>query len=397
MTKENKKYIFDFSILNPIITKKVISMEKKKVLHILNEIKQSGAETMLECAAEEWKSSGFDLYVLSTGPILGSYAQNLEKVGYTCFHIPFNKLFLVPTISFMLKLFFLLKNNHFDVVHIHPERGNFTYACIAFFAGTKAIIRTVHHIFPLPKTMFWRGIRVIRIVQRFVIQKILKVVITSNSPSGLQNEKTEYFIENQLIPNWYNSNKYKLAYKSKSKKIFGCNESQMIFVSLGGNWPYKNYKAIVESFGLIDNDAKYFIIGPDSNSEINSYIKLKGLGGKVKHLGIVDDPLEYLSAADVYIMASTEEGFGIAAVEAMAVGLPMVLSNAKALCDFQQVTNDIEWCDTNPDSIAKSINTILTYSENDLENKSFALSEVAKNNYSIEKVVSQFSRLYKGN
>ena len=70
---------------------------KLRVLHILGELKPSGAECMLKVAAEEFSSLGIQNEILSTGiEQIGPYAPMMTGVGYEVHHIPFAKSFNGP-------------------------------------------------------------------------------------------------------------------------------------------------------------------------------------------------------------------------------------------------------------------------------------------------------------
>ncbi len=56
-----------------------------------------------------------------------------------------------------------------------------------------------------------------------------------------------------------------------------------------------------------------------------------------------------------HIMPSSKEGLGLAAVEAMASGLPALLSNNPALCDFQQNVNGISYFTPEVEPIAAAM------------------------------------------
>ncbi len=68
--------------------------------------------------------------------------------------------------------------------------------------------------------------------------------------------------------------------------------------------------------------------------------KLDKLGGKVKFFGFIakhEDVLATISSAKVYCSPSTVEGFGITAIEAAALGVPMVLADIPA---FREVSKN---------------------------------------------------------
>ncbi len=62
-----------------------------RILHVLNELRPSGAETMLRAAAASWRQHGFTGEILSTGEVAGAYADALRLAGYRIHHLPFAK------------------------------------------------------------------------------------------------------------------------------------------------------------------------------------------------------------------------------------------------------------------------------------------------------------------
>jgi glycosyltransferase involved in cell wall biosynthesis len=364
----------------------------RKVLHILSELKPSGAETMLECAADIFTKEGIKTSILSTGKNIGVYATALQSKGYAVQHIPFTK-----SISFFIKFIKNLKINNYDAVHIHVEQAFIYYAFIIWLYGVKKVIRTVHHIYP------WNGYLKYRsMIHRKICVNILGVIFTSNSLSGKNNEKKYYDIDNVLIPNWFDSNKYKSRSKSDyiiSRKNLDIHDDQMIIVSLGGNSGYKNYNLIVEALSLLQKEVKvlYLQVGSlmDEEADIKELARSLKVEDKVRFCGRVQDPLPYLNCADVYIMPSSIEGFGVAAAEAMAVGLPSILSNRPALSDFKHDCEEIVYTDCDPVSIATAIGTMWNWG---LERRWISgqkLAQVMQKKYGLDVGPLEFIKLYK--
>ena len=70
--------------------------------------------------------------------------------------------------------------------------------------------------------------------------------------------------------------------------------------------------------------------GPDSGAAFDEAQSL-GVSDRVQFLGLVDDVLPILAAADLLLLPSETESFGLAALEAMASGIPVVGSNTGGL------------------------------------------------------------------
>ena len=164
----------------------------EKILHILNAIEFSGAEIMLKEAAPMLVKNGFELHALSTGDEIGQYAYILRSCEYKVHHIPFKK-----SAKYFIKFYHLIREKKYDVVHIHPERAFFWHALVAKQAGVKNTIRTVHSVFN-----FSGYLRIKRMIQRFVANKVLGVNFISIGSSVAEMEKNIFFNNTILIPNW---------------------------------------------------------------------------------------------------------------------------------------------------------------------------------------------------
>ena len=129
--------------------------------------------------------------------------------------------------------------------------------------------------------------------------------------------------------------KFKSKNKYKSREKLGLSQTSKILLSVGRLEPIKGYDVLINALSFLnisdDFDVRLLIIGGDSKSQnelerLNS-LKLKhGLSNQINFLGAIDhDELPiYFSAADVFVMPSAYETFGIAALEASACNLPVI-------------------------------------------------------------------------
>ena len=62
-----------------------------KILHVLNELRASGAEGMLKNSSDYIREAGVELCVMSTGDEVGNYARVLEDSKFQVIHLPFKK------------------------------------------------------------------------------------------------------------------------------------------------------------------------------------------------------------------------------------------------------------------------------------------------------------------
>lgn len=365
-------------------------VQKVRVLHILGELKPSGAECMLRVAAKNFAEHGIDTEILSTGTEhVGAFASALREVGYAVHHIPFSK-----SILFFIKVSNLIRLRHYDVVHIHSERANFWFGLSAKLAGVRRIVSTVHAIFA-----FQGWLRLRRMLFRRLQEK-LGVIRIAISPSVRENEQLVFGSSIDVVPNWYDHDHFRPP--TPEQRIFararlGIADGAFAVVSVGNCSKIKNHQAVLEALPLLPNELSvvYLHVGGEETDCPEKQLAQKlGIENIVRFLGQLQDPLPILHAADAYVMPSINEGFGIAALEALAVGLPSILSDVPGLRDFGLDYPNIHYCKLSPVEIATSISDLAELDLSTRQQMTIKYSEISKKKYGIDIGVRNYSRLY---
>jgi glycosyltransferase involved in cell wall biosynthesis len=105
-----------------------------------------------------------------------------------------------------------------------------------------------------------------------------------------------------------------------------------VFLTVARLEPVKNLPLLLKAFARIAEplDARLLIAGSGSQeAALRARIGVLGLEERVQLLGYVTSPRPYLRAADAFVLASNEEGFGQVLSEAMREGLPVISTDAK--------------------------------------------------------------------
>jgi N-acetyl-alpha-D-glucosaminyl L-malate synthase BshA len=110
--------------------------------------------------------------------------------------------------------------------------------------------------------------------------------------------------------------------------------SQKIVIHVSNFRPVKRVTAVVEIFARVRREipARLLMVGdgPDVGDALR-LARAKGIGDDVQFLGEQDQVVPLLSSADVFLLPSGQESFGLAALEAMACGVPVVASRVGGL------------------------------------------------------------------
>ncbi len=317
------------------------------VLHILYELRSSGAEIMLKIAAPYMKDKGVLQHVLSTAQSRGDFAEHFSNEGIVIHHIPYSN-----SLAFMVKFVRLLKQHKFDVVQIHVERTFLTFAILSRFAGVPVIIRTLH------STYLFEGVtRVNRAIRRWIV-RLLGVIQVSVSAAIQQNEQKRFRNPTLQINNWFDDAKFyppSDAERVSARKQFNLSDDQKIIISVGNCAPVKNHESIIRAIAMLKKDnvhLVYWHIGEEDaeKKEQKLVLDLK-LESVIKFWGKQNSVRDFLWAADVYVMPSFHEGLSIAMLEALATGITCVLAKSPGLVEWGGTFPQIIYSDTTPQDL----------------------------------------------
>ncbi len=285
-----------------------------RVLHVLNTGSFSGAENVAITIIKQTKDRVEGIYVSLDGQI----RTVLNEADITFY--PVEKL----NVSSLRKAIKELKP---DIIHAH----DFTASVISALCAPKSVrvISHLHNNPPWIKSINAKTIAYAAISSRF--EKILTVsqaVITEFVLGRIFDSKTEVIgnpIDVSAIRN-------KLEV-DKDDKI---PESDIAFLgrlSLPKN-PLR-FLDIIKSISEKIPDIRVAMIGDgELRAEIEQKIKELNLEAIVTLYGFQSNPYKYLAKSKVLCMPSLWEGFGLAAIEALALGKPVFAAPVGGLVDI---------------------------------------------------------------
>ena len=134
--------------------------------------------------------------------------------------------------------------------------------------------------------------------------------------------------------------------------------------------------------------------GPDA-SDAMALARSLGVGDAVIFLGEQDRVVPLLSAADVFLLPSAQESFGLAALEAMACELPVVASRVGGLPEVvEDGVSGFLHDQADLEGMAQSALRLLT--DEALRRRAAARSRaIAENRYSVTRIVPVYEAFYR--
>lgn len=235
--------------------------------------------------------------------------------------------------------------HRYDIVHAQD--------CISANAVPRCV-RTIHHLdhFTTPELAACH--------EKAILQPYAHVCV---SPAVAEEVEAGWGIHPVVIPNGVAAHRFEAAEGSISAASWRRRLGRYV-LAVGGIEPRKGSLDLLESFSrLNDPDLELVIAGGETLFDYRDYRakwdRLAGdLGIHPQVFGSVDhDDLPGLVAgASVFAMTSTKEGFGLAAMEALAAGVPVV---ARDLPVLRELFGGIAWLADSPPEFARGLRALL--------------------------------------
>ena len=232
------------------------------------------------------------------------------------------------------KLVEVVKYENLDLLHVHYA---IPHAAVAYMA--KKILIAEGKYVPVITTLHGTDITLVgkhksfAPVVAFSINKSDGVTAVSES---LKQQTLDYFdIKNEIkvINNFIDFDRFRRVDKDHFKKAIAPN-GEKILTHTSNFRKVKRVKDVIRIFEKVQKKipSKLLMIGDGpERRNLEDLCRQLGLCDEIRFLGKQDAVEELLAISDLFIMPSSNESFGLAALEAMACEVPVISSNAGGL------------------------------------------------------------------
>ena len=229
------------------------------------------------------------------------------------------------------KMVSVVKNEKLDLLHVHYA---IPHASAAYMA--KQILKTEGILIPVITTLHGTDITLVgkdasyEPVVTFSINQSDGVTAVSKD---LRKQTYEFFKitkEIEVIPNFIDLEKFKKQKKDHFKKAI-CPNDEALVVHTSNFRKVKRIGDVIQIFYNIHKEipSKLLMIGDGpERAGAEKMCRDMGICDDIRFLGKLEAVEEVLSVADLFLMPSEKESFGLAALEAMACEVPVISSNA---------------------------------------------------------------------
>jgi len=251
--------------------------------------------------------------------------HEVDLMNYPLFHYPPYELALAS------KMVDVVKFEKLDLLHVHYA---IPHASAAYMA--KQILKTEGINIPVITTLHGTDITLVGKDPSFEPVVTFSINqsdgVTAVSEDLKKDTLSQFNVKNdiEVIPNFIDLKRFKKQKKEHFKKAI-CPNNEKLIVHTSNFRKVKRVDDVVKVFYNIRKKipAKLLLVGdgPERN-KIENLCRELGTCDDIRFLGKLEAVEEVLSVADLFMMPSEKESFGLAALEAMACEVPVISSNA---------------------------------------------------------------------
>src|SRR5271155_1809116 len=185
--------------------------------------------------------------------------------------------------------------------------------------------------------------------------------------------------------------------REKARRNLQLLEGTLAILLIGNDWKKKGLRCLIEAVGRLSNpELRILVVGHDESFSYDEILRRNGLENRMTILPIVPQVESYYAAADMYAGPSLEDSFAIPPLEAMACGLPVIVSRQAGVSEL--VTHGVDGFvledPTDSRQLAELIQRI--YTSADLRQKLGVRAEATARHYTWQRNAEEMGKVFAG-
>ncbi|MHA2961924.1 glycosyltransferase family 4 protein [Priestia megaterium] len=271
---------------------------------------------------------------------LSNFKDNPSNYGIVTHHIDLvRNPFSMKNIKAYRQMIDLIKKEEFDAIHCNTPIGGVLGRLCGRKLKVPKVIYTAHgfHFYegaPPVKSSLFKSVE-------FLLSKYTDAIITMNEEdrgAALNFQKNKnlnvYYVPGVGVdtsPHILEENE-----KRTLRESLGFKSDDIVLISMGDLITRKNYEASIKALSEVSAKNVHLLVcgkGPKLES-LNKLVNELDLQNRVHFLGFRQDVRDLLSIADIFLFTTYQEGLPRSMMEAMAAGLPCIVSDVRGNRDL---------------------------------------------------------------
>lgn len=353
-----------------------------RVLHVIDSLILAGVEVLLREMLPRMRDRGVDSAILVLKHLDSPLENALRAEGF-----PF-----IPSrgseIYSPLHIWSLAGHiSSFDIVHSYLFPAQLWVVAAAKLVSKRVPLVTTEQSTENRRRRSW-----MRPLDSWMYQNYAAIACNSEATErNLLNWVPKVRDRASIIYNGVPLERFRNARPARKTEILPGSNSKPVVMFVARFDSAKDHPTLLRAMHKVTNAELVFVGDGDLRPHLQSLAQELGIARRVHFLGRRPDIPQLLKMADLYVHASNYEGFGIAAVEAMSAGLPIVASEVPGLGEIVKGAGVLV-PPRNEDALAKAINDILQ--SQTLRERLSAASQKRAADFSIDTTVDGFIKIY---
>lgn len=299
-----------------------------RILHVIPQLwRGNGAAKIVKDLVDYQITHGNLVTVVSLSIMSPSYEKDLKKFGCEVIYLE-NRRYSLYNPKFFFQLRKIIKE--FDIVHVHLFPALYWVALAKYFSSASCkLVLTEHSTFNNRQSF-----KILKPIERFIYSKYDAIVAISEGVSlffkSYLGNKYQFFVINNGV-NVKNIRQCEII----GREQLNLSSQAKLIVQIGRFYPQKDQKTLIKALALLPDD--FYVLFVGDGPLLDEYQKLAqyyNLSKRILFLSVREDAISILKASDIVVMSSNFEGFGLAAVEGMAAGKPVIASDVEGLSNI---------------------------------------------------------------
>lgn len=361
-----------------------------RVLHTIDTTGPGGAETVFINLIKGLDSNHFQSIAAIRGQ--GWVCDTLRKQGVEPIFVNSRGGF---NLGYLRDLIRVIRRYKIDIVQSHLFGSNL-YCSIAGLICRVPVVSVFHGFVDTKE-----GERLLPLKTRLINRGSRKLVFVSDRLQDYYVKKLGFSASKAVTI--YNGVDTSVFYPKKDegiRKELGIEKENVLIGALGNIRPAKGYDVFLKAAKLIHDkhpECRFLVAGQGSGELMDSLLRLRkelDLEEVFFFIGFKPDAAQVLNNLDIFVLPSVSEGFSISTIEAMACGVPVVVTRSGGPEEIVENGINGVLVESGPEDIAKGVVSLIEQADlmDDLKVK--ALAEVEEK-FSLRAMIEQY-RLYYG-
>ena len=311
-----------------------------RILHIINNLGSGGAEKLIEEILPLMnKIEDIETELLLLTDKKDVFLESLKNKNVRVNVVKYKNIY-DPRNTFEIKKHIV--SGGYDIVHSHTFPTQMWVALARLILRNRKVkfITTEHSTHNRRREKFY-----FRPLDKLIYSQYDSIIsITKKTRDNLINwidPKRKKLDKHIVIENGVDIEKIKdaIPYK-KSELIEDISENTKLICMVGRFSEAKDQPTLIRAISKLPKDIHLVLVGEGPLISDNKALAGElGISDRVHFLGFRQDIPRILKTIDIVVLSSHWEGFGLAAVEGMAAGKPVIASDVEGLSD---VVDDLE-------------------------------------------------------